>query len=206
MSVRRCEWPGDSPLQIAYHDTEWGTPQHEDARLFELLTLEGAQAGLSWDTILRKRDGYRRAFAAFDPERVARFTPVDAERLMRDPSIVRNRLKIESTINNARAVLAVRDDYGSFDAYLWRFMPDGRPVQNRYRRLRDLPASTALSTAISRDLKRDGFRFVGPTTVYAFMQAAGMVNDHTTDCYRWRELCGDGRTGRGATGTLRRNR
>lgn len=183
-SVRRCEWAaGGDGLLLAYHDEEWGIPSHDDRHLFELLTLEGAQAGLSWSTILRKREGYRRAFAGFDPAVVARFTRDDVERLLADPGIVRNRLKVESTINNAARVLEVQAAEGSLDAYLWAFV-DGAPIVNRPRSLSDLPAETALSKAISKDLKRRGFRFVGPTTIYAFMQAVGIVDDHTLDCFR----------------------
>ena len=186
-SVKRCEWAAGGDLMLAYHDEEWGAPSHDDRHLFELLTLEGAQAGLSWSTILRKREGYRRAFAGFDPEAVARFSARDVDRLLADPSIVRNRAKVESTVSNAKQVLAVQEELGSLDAYLWSFV-DGRPVQNRWRRLRELPAETAQSKAISKDLKRRGFRFVGPTTIYAFMQAVGMVLDHTVDCFRYPEL------------------
>jgi len=187
-SVKRCEWAaGGDDLMLAYHDEEWGAPSHDDRHLFELLTLEGAQAGLSWSTILRKREGYRRAFAGFDPEAVARFSARDVDRLLADPSIVRNRAKVESTVSNAKQVLAVQEELGSLDAYLWSFV-DGRPVQNRWRRLGELPAETAQSKAISKDLKRRGFRFVGPTTIYAFMQAVGMVLDHTVDCFRYPEL------------------
>jgi DNA-3-methyladenine glycosylase I len=175
---------GTDPLMIAYHDDDWGVPTHDDAALFELLTLEGAQAGLSWTTILRKREGYRRAFAAFDPEAVARFAGVDVERLLADPGIVRHRGKIESTIGNAAAVLDVRDEFGTFDAYVWRFV-DGRPIVGGFRTLADLPSKTAVSTALSKDLKRRGFRFVGPTTVYAFMQAGGLADDHTVGCFRY---------------------
>jgi len=167
----------------AYHDEEWGRPSHDDRHLFELLTLESAQAGLSWSTILRKREGYRVAFAGFDPAAVARFGAKDVERLLADPGIVRNRLKIESTVNNAARVLEVQEELGSFDAYLWAFV-DGRPIVNRVRTLADLPAETDLSKAISKDLKRRGFRFVGPTVVHAFTQAVGMVDDHMLDCFR----------------------
>jgi DNA-3-methyladenine glycosylase I len=172
---------------LAYHDEEWGVPSHDDRHLFELLTLEGAQAGLSWSTILRKREGYRAAFAGFDPAAVARFTARDVERLLGDPGIVRNRGKVESTITNAARVLEVQDERGSLDAYLWEFV-DGAPVRNRWRTLGELPAETPLSRELSKDLKRRGFRFVGPTTVYAFMQAVGMVADHTVDCFRFAEL------------------
>jgi DNA-3-methyladenine glycosylase I len=168
---------------VAYHDDEWGVPTHEDRALFELLTLEGAQAGLSWRTILNKREGYRAAFASFDPIRVARYTDHDVSRLLGDASIVRHRGKIESTINNAQRILDVQDEHGSFDAYVWAFV-DGAPVVGSWKRLGDLPSSTPVATALSRDLKRRGFRFVGPTTVYAFMQAAGLVDDHVVTCFR----------------------
>jgi DNA-3-methyladenine glycosylase I len=182
----RCSWP-KSELDITYHDTEWGVPVHDDRRLFEMLTLEGAQAGLSWSTILKKRDNYRRAFADFDPARVARFTPKRIERLLADPGIVRNRLKVESTVSNARAFLAVQREYGSFDAYVWRLAGKAPPV-NRWQSLREMPARTPESDAMSKDLKRRGFRFVGSTICYAFMQAVGMVNDHAVDCFRHGEL------------------
>ena len=188
----RCGWAGDDPLYRAYHDREWGGPVHDDRLLFEFLTLEGAQAGLSWLTILKKREGYRQAFALFDPEVVARFGDERCAELMGNAGIVRNRLKISSTIDNARAFLAVREEFGSFDAYLWRFV-DGVPLVNAWRTLSEVPARTAVSDALSRDLKRRGFRFVGGTICYAFMQAVGMVNDHTTDCFRWAELGGGGR-------------
>jgi DNA-3-methyladenine glycosylase I len=190
MTVTRCEWAreGDA-LMLAHHDEEWGVPSHDEAHLHELLTLEGAQAGLSWSTILRKRDGYRAAFADFDAEVVARFTARDVERLLRDTGIVRNRLKVESTVANARAVLAVREELGSFDAYLWGFV-GGAPIVERRRSLAEVPAETELSRALSKDLKRRGFRFIGPTVCYAFMQSVGMVNDHTVDCFRFRELAG----------------
>ena len=185
----RCAWAGTDPLMVAYHDEEWGVPQHDDHRLFEKISLEGAQAGLSWSTILNKREGYRRAFAGFDPAKVARFTPAKVERLLDDPGIVRNRAKIESTISNAKAVRAVQREFGSLDAYLWGFV-DGATVMNRYTELADLPAQTDVSLAMSKDMKKRGFRFVGPTTMYAFMQSVGMVNDHTVDCYRYRQLGG----------------
>ena len=182
--VTRCEWAvGSDELMPAYHDEEWGVPSHDDRQLFELLTLEGAQAGLSWSTILRKREGYRRAFAEFDPSKVARFGPKDVERLLDDTAIVRNRLKVESTIMNAGRVLEVQDELGSFDAYLWGFV-DGEPIVNRWRTLSELPAETELSRVLSKDLKRRGFRFIGPTICYAFMQTVGMVDDHTVDCFR----------------------
>jgi DNA-3-methyladenine glycosylase I len=172
---------------LAYHDEEWGLPSHDDRHLFELLVLEGAQAGLSWQTILRKREGYRRAFAGFDPERVARFDGRRVERLLRDPAIVRNRAKVESAVSNARAALTVRQEAGTLAAYVWSFV-DGRPVRNRWRSLEEIPAESEGSRAMSRELKRRGFRFVGPTICYAFMQAAGLVNDHVVGCFRWGEV------------------
>ncbi len=187
---RRCEWPPlDQPVYLAYHDEEWGVPVHDDVRLFEMLTLEGAQAGLSWSTILNKREGYRRAFVGFEPAEVARFTPARVERLLRDPGIVRNRMKVESAVNNAARVVEVQREAGSLDAYLWSFV-DGEPIVGRFRKLGDIPAETAESKAMSRDLKKRGFRFVGPTVCYAFMQACGLVNDHVTSCFRYRELGG----------------
>jgi DNA-3-methyladenine glycosylase I len=189
----RCEWaPEGDPLSLAYHDEEWGVPSREDRHLFELLVLEGAQAGLSWATILRKREGYRRAFAGFDAEAVARFGPADVERLLGDAGIVRNRLKLESAIANARATLAVREQHGSLAGYLWRFV-GGEPIQNGWRTLAEIPSETAESRAMSRELKRRGFRFVGPTVCYAFMQAAGLVNDHVVGCFRWPEVGKEGR-------------
>src|SRR4029450_8433980 len=170
-----------------YHDTEWGVPLHDDRRLFEFLILEGAQAGLSWETILKKRDAYRRAFDGFDPARVARYTATKVERVMGDPGIVRNRLKIESAVSNARAFLDVQKEAGSFDAYIWRFV-DGKPRVNTVRGMGDVPASTVQSDAMSKDLKKRGFRFVGTTICYAFMQATGMVNDHMVDCFRYRTV------------------
>jgi DNA-3-methyladenine glycosylase I len=183
-NVTRCEWAaGSDELMRDYHDEEWGVPSHDDRHLFEHLTLEGAQAGLSWSTILRKREGYRRAFADFDPVAVAAFGSVDVERLLADPGIVRNRLKVESTVNNAARVLEVQDELGSLDAYFWDFV-DGAPIVNHWRSLSEIPAQTELSTAVSKDMKRRGFRFVGPTGIYAFMQSVGMVDDHTVDCFR----------------------
>ena len=180
--MTRCSW-ATNPLAIAYHDAEWGVPVHDDTTLFEFLVLEGAQAGLSWDTILRKRGSYRDAFAGFDPEKVARFTPKRVERLMNDSGIVRNRLKIESAIGNARAFLDVQDERGTFGAYLWA-MVDGKPVVNRPREPRDVPATSALSDALSRDLRKRGFRFVGSTICYAYLQAVGVVDDHLAGCFR----------------------
>ncbi len=182
----RCAW-ARTELSVAYHDTEWGAPVHDDRVLFEFVTLEGAQAGLSWETVLKKRTRYREAFAGFDPARVSRFTPARVERLLADAGLIRHRGKIESTVSNARAVLAVQREFGSFDRYVWGFV-GGRPVVNRPRALADLPARSPESDALSHDLKRRGFRFVGSTICYAFMQAVGMVNDHTADCFRLREL------------------
>ena len=175
--------PAGDPLYAAYHDEEWGTPSHDDRHLYEMIVLEGAQAGLSWSTILRKREGYRQAFAGFDPAVVAGFGSPEVERLLADPGIVRNRLKVESTVNNAARVLEVQDELGSLDAYLWAFV-DGEPIVNNWRALSEIPAETELSSAISKDLKRRGFRFVGPVVIYAFMQSVGMVDDHTSDCFR----------------------
>jgi DNA-3-methyladenine glycosylase I len=181
--VKRCEWCGTDPLYVAYHDDEWGVPVHDDQTLFEYLTLEGAQAGLSWITILKKRDNYRVAFDGFDFERVARYTQKDKDRLLADPGIVRNRLKIQSTIDNASRILEVRQEFGSLDTYLWHFV-DGVPQQNDFASLAEVPARTELSDHMSKELKKRGFKFVGSTICYAFVQAVGMVNDHTTDCFR----------------------
>ena len=182
--MKRCWWaPEGDSAYLAYHDEEWGVPSHDERHLFEMLTLEGAQAGLSWATILHKREGYNRAFANFDAEKVARFTQPDVERLLADPSIVRNRLKVESTVVNAKRVLELE----SLDDYLWGFV-DGSPIVNRWRKLADIPAETAESRAMSKEMKKRGFRFVGPTVCYAFMQATGLVNDHIVDCFRFAEL------------------
>ncbi|TMH27868.1 MAG: DNA-3-methyladenine glycosylase I [Betaproteobacteria bacterium] len=178
----RCAW-ATTPLGIAYHDAEWGVPVHDDRVHFEFLLLEGAQAGLSWETILRKRDAYRRAFAGFDPAKVARFTPAAIRKLMKDDGIVRNQLKLDSAVTNARAFLAVQREFGSFDAYLWRFV-GGKPIVNRHRRLGDVPAKTTESDALSKDLLKRGFKFVGSTICYAYMQAVGMVDDHLDTCFR----------------------
>ena len=184
----RCQWAANgSPNYIAYHDEEWGVPLHDDRRLFEFLVLEGAQAGLSWSTILNKREGYRKAFGGFDPRKVARFTPARIEKLLLDPGIVRNRLKVASAVTNARAFLAVQKEFGSFDAYIWQFT-GGKPIQNAWTSMQQVPARTPESDALSRDLKQRGFRFVGSTILYAHMQATGMVNDHTVDCFRWKEV------------------
>ena len=187
MPRSRCAWAGDDPLMVAYHDAEWGVPVHDDRTLFEFLTLEGAQAGLSWRTILRRREGYRAAFADWDLERIAKFTPRDVERLLQDPGIIRNRAKVAATISNARTALDLQAAHGSLDAYLWALVP-GAPLVNRPRSLADVPAETETSRAMSRALKKRGFRFVGPTICYAFMQAVGMVNDHAAGCFRQRAL------------------
>ena len=185
-SVTRCRWAEGVSLEyIRYHDEEWGVPVRDDRTQFEFLTLEGAQAGLSWSTILNKREGYRKAFADFDPEKVARFTKKRVEKLLVDPSIVRNRLKVESTVTNAKAFLDVQEEFGSFGDYIWGFV-DGRPIQNRWKKDGDVPATSPESDALSKDLKKRGFRFVGSTIIYAHMQATGMVNDHVTGCFRYR--------------------
>jgi DNA-3-methyladenine glycosylase I len=183
---RRCDWARGEWL-VPYHDTEWGVAVHDDRRHFEFLTLEGAQAGLSWLTVLKRRDGYRRAFCDFDPARVARFSPATVARLLADPGIIRNRAKVEATVANAAAVLSLQEERGSFDDYLWDFV-DGRPVRNRWRYLDQVPATTPLAEALSADLRRRGFRFVGPTICYAHLQAAGLVLDHLTTCFRHRQL------------------
>ena len=183
----RCEWAGEDPLYIAYHDEEWGIPVHDDQRLFEFLILEGAQAGLSWITILRKRENYREAFDQFDPQKVARYGEAEIERLLQNPGIIRNRLKVHSAVQNARAYLKVQEEFGSFDQFIWQFV-DHQPITNRWETMSDLPASTPLSEKISKDLKQRGFNFVGPTIVYAHMQATGMVNDHTINCFRYEEI------------------
>jgi len=181
--VERCAWVGEEPIYRAYHDREWGVPLHDDRRLFEFLVLESAQAGLSWITILRKRENYRKAFADFDPAAVARFNARSVERLLRDPGIVRNRQKVEAAVANARCFLAVQEEFGSFDRYVWRFV-DGAPIQNRWREIGQVPAKTRESEALSKDLSGRGFKFVGPTICYAHMQATGMVNDHVVGCFR----------------------
>ncbi len=183
----RCQWCGADPLYVRYHDEEWGVPVHDDRKHFEFLILEGAQAGLSWITILRKRENYRKAFANFDAERVARYGKRELARLLKNPGIVRNRLKIAAAAKNARAFLAVQEEFGSFDKYVWRFV-GGRPIQNRWKRMKQLPARTKKAEALSKDLKKRGFSFVGPTIIYAHMQAVGMVNDHTSDCFRYKLL------------------
>lgn len=186
--MTRCGWLNTDPLYIDYHDREWGVPLHDDGRLFELLILEGAQAGLNWWTILKKRDRYRKAFDQFDPEIISRYDERKLDELMADEGIVRNRLKIRGSVRNAQAFLEVREKFGSFDAYIWQFV-DGRPKLNSWKSLNEVPARTPESDAMSKDLLKRGFTFVGPTICYAFMQAAGMVNDHTTDCFRYKELC-----------------
>ena len=187
LTSQRCAWAQGSDLMRRYHDERWGVPTHDDRLLFELLVLEGAQAGLSWETILRKRHGYRAAFDGFRPELVAGYDETKIEALLANPGIVRNRLKIEAAIGNARALLAVVGEFGSFDAYVWRFV-GGTPRKNQWQSLQEIPAHTSESDAMSKDLKRRGFRFVGSTICYAFMQAAGLVNDHTVDCFRYRDL------------------
>ena len=182
-ALTRCGWVSDDPLYLAYHDEEWGVPVHDDRKLFEMLILEGAQAGLSWITILRRRESYRAAFDGFDPERIARYTPKKIEALLQDPGIIRNRLKVAGTVRNARACLEARDEAGSLDALLWRFV-GGKPIQNHWPSLGGVPVETAESKAMSKELRRRGFTFVGPTILYAFMQAVGMVNDHTLGCFR----------------------
>jgi DNA-3-methyladenine glycosylase I len=187
MQKQRCAWPGNDPLYCTYHDEEWGVPLHDDQCLFEFLTLEGAQAGLSWITILRKRENYRALFDSFNANRVAAYDTNKIESLLKDPGIVRNRLKVESAVNNAQKFLEVQEEFGSFDAFVWRFV-NGKPKQNRWRSLTEIPASTPESDAMSKELKRRGFKFVGSTICYAHMQATGMVNDHTTDCFRHKQL------------------
>ncbi len=190
-SVKRCPWPSDDPLMIAYHDREWGVPLHDDRKLFEFIVLDGAQAGLSWSTILRKRENFRKAYHGFDPKVVAHFNARDVQRLLKNEGIIRNRLKIESAIINARMFLEVRKEFGSFDAYIWQFVAN-KTVQHRCRRLSEIPTTSKESDAMSKDLKKRGFKFVGSTICYAFMQAAGMVNDHLVDCFRYREVRTEG--------------
>ena len=190
MDKVRCEWVnGADPLMVEYHDREWGLPVHDDRQHFEFLVLEAAQAGLSWSTVLRKREGYRKAFSDFDPEKVARYTDKKIETLLLDPSIIRNRLKVQAAVRNAKQFLAVQEEFGSFDAYCWRFV-DGKPLDRRRKRSGDVPATSPESDAFSKDLKGRGFSFVGSTVIYAHMQAVGMVNDHLLDCFRYREVQG----------------
>lgn len=185
--VVRCPWCGDDPLYVRYHDEEWGVPAHDERRLFEMLILEGAQAGLSWITVLRKRENYRRAMAGFDPDTVARFRKPKIDSLMRDAGLIRNRAKLESAVTNARAFLEIRESHGSFDDYLWGVV-DGEPIRNRFQSIGQVPASTPLSDALSKDLKKRGFKFVGSTICYSYMQAVGLVNDHVTGCFRHVDL------------------
>lgn len=181
--VKRCKWATEEP-NTSYHDKEWGRPQHNDQKLFEFLILEGAQAGLSWITILKRRSGYLKAFSGFDANKVSKYTPKKIEKLLKDESIIRNRLKVNSAVNNARQFLKVQKEFGTFDRYLWSFV-NYKPIKNKFKKLSDLPASTKISEQMSKDLKNRGFNFVGPTICYALMQAVGMVNDHTSDCYRY---------------------
>jgi DNA-3-methyladenine glycosylase I len=184
--MKRCGW-ATNELAVHYHDTEWGVPMHDDRGLFEFLILEGAQAGLSWDTILRKRENYRKAFDNFDPARVAKYSDAKCARLLQNDGIIRNRLKVASAVRNAKAYLTVQKEFGSFDAYIWAFV-DGAPINGRRRELSEVPAKTGISDALSKDLKKRGFNFVGSTIMYAFMQATGMVNDHLVSCYRYKEI------------------
>ena len=193
--MERCPWCGSESYYVAYHDEEWGEPVHDEQKHFEFLLLETQQAGLSWSTILKKRAGYRRAFAQFDPEKVARFTPARIERLLQDDSIIRNRRKLEAAVANARAFLSVAEERGSFDAYIWDFV-DGTPIVNRWRSTDEVPAVSVVSDRLAADMKKRGFVFVGSTTVYAHMQAIGLVNDHLITCFRWAELGGRGRRGK----------
>ena len=185
---KRCSWVNvDNALLVEYHDREWGVPNHDDRKHFEFLVLEAAQAGLNWSIVLNKREGYRKAFSQFDPEKVARYTQAKIDKLVADPGIIRNRLKIESAVTNAKALLKVQEEFGSFDRYAWRFV-DGKPRQNSWKTLRQIPPTTAESDKFSKDLKQRGFKFVGPTVIYAHMQAVGMVNDHLVDCFRYRAI------------------
>lgn len=185
--MTRCEWAGDDELYVAYHDDEWGTPEHDDQKLFEFVVLESAQAGLSWITILRKRENYRQAFDGFDPDKIARYTPRRVEKLMQNSGIIRNRQKIEAAIGNAQAAQAVREEFGSTAAYFWDFV-DGKPVINRFKKMSDIPARTETSERMAKDMKQRGFSFFGPTIAYAHMQAMGLVNDHVTSCFRWKQV------------------
>ena len=187
MATNRCTWCGDDPLYLKYHDLEWGVPLHNDNKLFEFLILEGAQAGLSWITVLKKRQNYRRAFANFNVKKVAKYSDQQITELLQDPGVIRNRAKLFSVVSNAHAYIAIQKEFGSFDKYIWGFVGN-KPIQNKYKTLKGMPAFTELSTLISRDLKKRDFKFIGPTIVYAFMQATGMVNDHVTSCFRYREV------------------
>ncbi len=185
--IHRCPWPGDNELMQRYHDTEWGVPLHDDTKLFEFIILDGAQAGLTWQTILNKREGYRRAFDSFDAEKIAQYTDKDIERLMHDSGIIRNQLKINGAIINAQKFINIQEKYSSFDSYIWKFT-DGETIKNRFKKLSEIPATSKESDAMSKELKKLGFKFVGSTICYAFMQAAGMVNDHLVDCFRYDEV------------------
>ena len=185
--MKRCDWANGGELEQSYHDHEWGVEIHDDRTLFEFLVLEGAQAGLSWSTILRKREGYRRAFDNFDARKISRYSENTVSRLLTNPEIIRNRLKINAAITNARAFLQVQKEFGSFDSYIWQFV-NGKPIRNSWRKMTDIPSSTPESDAMSKDLQKRGFKFIGPTICYAFMQAVGMVNDHVVDCFRYKEL------------------
>lgn len=186
-TLKRCPWPGDSQIMVKYHDQEWGVPETNDRKLFEFLILEGAQAGLSWNTVLNKRENYRKAFDQFDPDKVARYKSKKIKTLLANAGIIRNRLKIAASVNNAQRFLEVREEFGSFAKYMWQFV-DGKPVINKFRHISELPATTKVSDAMSKDLKQRGFKFVGPTICYAHMQAVGMVNDHLVDCYRYKQI------------------
>jgi DNA-3-methyladenine glycosylase I len=194
MNLKRCAWPGEDPLYLAYHDEEWGLPLHDDNHLFEMLVLESMQSGLSWITILRKREAFRLAFHGFDPVRVAKFGPKEIEKLLSDPDIIRNRAKLEAAVANARAALRVQERYGSLDFFLWRVV-DGRPVVNRWRNYREAPAKDSRSETLAKECKKQGFRFIGPTVAYAFMQAVGMINDHEVTCFRYKQLTGEENAG-----------
>ncbi len=185
--TKRCEWCGDDPLYMDYHDKEWGVPLHDDQQLFEFLLLEGAQAGLSWITILRKRENYRKAFDGFDPHKIVKYSDKKIEKLLQNPGIVRNKLKVNAAVTNAKAFLETQKEFRTFDKYIWSFV-GGKTIQNRFKMLQDIPASTEISDAMCKDLKKRGFKFVGSTICYAFMQATGMVNDHITSCFRYKEL------------------
>ncbi len=185
--MKRCDWANSNPLEIKYHDEEWGVPVHDDRLLFELLILEGAQAGLSWSTILQKRQGYLKVFNNFDARKMARYSDAKKEKLLQDPGIVRNKLKVNAAVENAKCFLTIQKEYGSFDAYIWSFV-GGKPIQNRWKKMSDVPVSTPEAEAMSRDLKKKGFKFVGPTICYAYMQAVGMVNDHLVSCFRYLDV------------------
>ena len=187
MTKIRCGWPGNDPLMVEYHDKEWGNPLHDDKKIFEFLILEGAQAGLSWSTILKRREGYRKAFANFDVKKVAKFTENDVKRLLDDPGIIRNKLKVRATIKNAQHFIEVQKEFGSFDKYIWKFV-GGKPIRNRFKSMKEIPSVTKEAEELSKDLKKRGFSFVGPTIMYAHMQATGIVNDHTVDCFRYDSL------------------